>query len=116
MQITFCPVRGLPGQPETVLSVSGDVLTCDGIAYDLSTVPEGGCALPEGVHPFQGPILREDATLKVTLRVVLGDDAMPEQPGDAAFWTLNANEGAVAIPALRLTDAGAEHDSPEETE
>jgi hypothetical protein len=50
---------GLPGDAETEASVAGDVLTVDGHAYDLSAVPEGGEAMPQGLqHPFIGPITR----------------------------------------------------------
>lgn len=39
MKLTLSPVRGLPGAPETTLSVAGDVLTVDGTPYDLSPIP-----------------------------------------------------------------------------
>ena len=102
MQITLSPSRGLPGQPETVLSVAGDGLTVDGTVYDLSAVPEGGLAIPEGTHPFIGPITREGGEIRCTLRVVLGDDAAPDQPQDPACWTLRVAAGPVAIPTSRI--------------
>jgi len=82
MQITLSPCRGLPGQPETALSVAGDTLSVDGVAYDLSPVPEGGLADPVGEHPFVGAITRENGEIRCTVRVVLGDEALPEQPID----------------------------------
>ena len=56
MQITLSPCRGLPGQPETALSVAGDVLSVDGNAFDLSGLAEGDVATPLGEHPFIGTI------------------------------------------------------------
>lgn len=99
MQLILSPVRGLPGQPETVLSVAGDVLHVDGQAYDLSPVPEGGLAEPGGAHPFIGPITREGGTLHATVRVLLGDSATPDQPGSP--WPVSVADGPVPIPASR---------------
>ena len=102
MKITLSPMRGLPGQPETEITVSGDTITVDGTPYDLSAVPEGGEATPQGEdHPFAGKITRQGGVLHVTVRVVLGDDALPDQPADPAHWVIPDAEGAVTIPALR---------------
>ena len=102
MHITLSPCRGLPGAPETVLSVAGDVLTVDGVAYELSGVPEGGLATPEGVHPFVGTITREGGVIACTLRVILGDTAAPDQP--ERLWSVTATAGAIAIPAARIEE------------
>lgn len=100
MHITLSPTRGLPGDPETVLAVSGDILTVDGVAYNLSAIPEGGEAIPEGAdHPFVGTITRAGGTVHCTLRVHLGDDAAPDQP--TSPWTTIVARGPVTIPALR---------------
>lgn len=101
MNLILSPIRGLPGQPETVLSVAGDVLTCDGVAYDLSPVPEGGRGVPDaaGGHPFLGPILRSGGTLCATVRVVLGDDAHPVQPLEG--WQVSVSAGGVPLPVRR---------------
>ena len=102
MHLVLSPVRGLPGQAETTLSVSGDVLTCDGVAFDLAAVPEGGSATPLGdAHPFLGPITRVGGTIHATIRVFLGDDALPEQPRCPHLWTLDAADGPVGLPVLR---------------
>ena len=107
MKITLSPMRGLPGQPATKLHVAGDVLTIDGTPYDLSSVPEGG----EGEwpdSPITGKITRQDGTLHVTVRVVLGDDAESNQPTDPAHWVIENASGDVAIPALRKPEPEAE--------
>lgn len=93
---------GLPGQPETMLSLAGDMLTVDGVPYDLSSVPEGGEAVPEGTdHPFVDTITRQDGVIYATVRVRLGDTAADHQPVDPAHWQIEAGEGPVEIPALR---------------
>lgn len=102
MKLTLSPMRGLPGQPETAISVSGETITVDGTPYDLSAVPEGGEATAQGdEHPFVGPITRAGGEIVCTVRVVLGDDAAPDQPTDPAVWTVRATDGPVAIPSVR---------------
>lgn len=103
MHLTLSPIRGLPGQAETILSVSGDVLTIDGVAVDFAElVPAGGEFHPDpGDHPFIGSIIRVNSDIHATVRVVLGDDAEPHQPTDPEHWIVAVTEGPVAIPALR---------------
>ena len=100
MKLTLSPMRGLPGQAETTLSVAGDVLTVDGVDYDLSPVPEGGEATADE-GPFVGPIRRVAGQIEATVQVILGDDAAGVQSADLADWTLTVASGAVAIPAAR---------------
>lgn len=99
MDLTLTPQMGLPGQPETSLSVMGDVLTVDDIAYDFSSVPEGGEAQPEEAHPFAGPITRQGGVLRALVVVRLGPDAADDQPDSP--WTVTATGGPVTIPAAR---------------
>ena len=104
MHITLSPTRGLPGQPETTIIVSGDVITIDGTAYDLSAVPEGGEATPEGDgHPFCGRITRQDGVINATVRVRLDDTAFNYQPVDPTHWVVPNASGPVIIPAIRKT-------------
>lgn len=102
MQITLTPLRGFPGQPDTAIVVLGDTLIVDGSLYDLSQVPEAGEADATGEHPFVGPIQRKSGVIHCTLRVVLGDDAVPEQPGSP--WTVSVADGPVTIPAIRIEE------------
>ncbi|PWE26519.1 hypothetical protein C4N9_21600, partial [Pararhodobacter marinus] len=100
MHLILSAVRGLPGQAETALSVAGDVLTIDGVAYDLGPVPEGGRATPApGDHPFIGLITREGGEIHATVRVMLDDTAAPDQP--ASPWAVTVTSGPVTIPADR---------------
>jgi len=101
MKLTLSPMRGLPGQPETEIAVSGDTITVDGTPYDLSAVPEGGEATPAGEHPFEGPITRAGGEIVCKVRVGLGDDAADHQPVDPGRWTFTVTDGPVVIPAER---------------
>ena len=101
MKLILSPTRGLPGQPETEITVSGDTITVDGVPYDLSAVPEGGEAIPQGEdHPFVGKITRRGGVIACTIRVTLDDTAAPDQPTDPDHWQIDAS-GSVDIPALR---------------
>lgn len=109
MKIILSRTFGFPGQAETVLSVSGDTITVDGIDYDLSAVSEGGEAIPEGDdHPFTGKITRQDGILTCTVSVILGPDAADNQPADLAHRTVTVTSGPVAIPAIRKSVEAAE--------
>ncbi|UWQ77390.1 hypothetical protein [Leisingera sp. M658] len=101
MKVTCICMAGLPGQPETSASVSGDVITVDGVPYDLSAVPDGGFAEPEGEnHPFIGRIERIDGGLHVRLRWIYSDaTAEPHQPAvQPAFLAII---GPVPDPIVR---------------
>jgi hypothetical protein len=100
MQITLSPCRGLPGQAETSLSVSGDVLSVDGIAFDLSKLVEGDEATPLGDQPFIGTITRIDGEIHCGLTVMLGDDAEPNQPDSPCI--VAAIDGPIPVPAARI--------------
>jgi hypothetical protein len=102
MNITLIPQFG---RPDTQITVAGDVITIDGVAYDLSPVPEGGEAWPQGAHPFIGPITRTGGVINATLLVHLGDAAADDQPGSP--WVIEAASGEVPIPAARKPDPEA---------
>ena len=106
MKITLHPIAGLPGAADDAVSVAGDVLTVNGTAYDLSTVPEGGEAMPEGDHPFIGPITRKDGELHLGLRLVYDrGTALPDQPVDPDHWRVTLTSGALPDPIARKTEA-----------
>ena len=108
MNLTLSPVRGLPGQPETQISVAGETLSVDGVVHDLSMIPEGGRFVPDpGDHPFLGSIRRDGGVLRLTLRVCLDDRAMADQPQDPAHWTLIGAEGPVDLPIHRREEPSA---------
>ena len=102
MRLTISPIAGLPGQPETAASVSGNVLTVDGISYDLSPVPEGGEATPEGEeHPFTGAITRRVGEIAAAIRWVYGKDADRDQPIDPSHWIVTVVDGPVPSPVVK---------------
>lgn len=100
MHLTLSPQAGLPGQPETLIHVAGDVITIDGTPYDLSAVPEGGEGWPDE-GPFIGPITRTDGIIHATIIARLGDTAAPEQGGP---WVIEGAQGDVTIPAARIEE------------
>ena len=100
MHLILTPQAGLPGQPETTLSVVGDTLTRDGTQWNLQDIPEGG----EGVFddadsPFIGPIRRIGGKIHATVLVRLGDTAADDQPDSP--WVIPNASGTVTIPAAR---------------
>ncbi|MGR3463614.1 hypothetical protein [Limimaricola sp.] len=112
MKLTLSPVAGLPGVSETAASVAGDVLTVDGTPYDLSAVPEGGEATPEGAdHPFIGTITRVGGEIHATIRWAYGDDADHDQPTDSAHWQVIVTAGPVPSPMVK-TPASAPEEQP----
>lgn len=108
MNLTLSPQRGLLGQPDTTLTVSGDTIIVDGTTFDLSAVPEGGEATAEGAHPFTGTITRLGGVIHATVRIRLGGMAERDQPGDAAHWILEGAEGPVELPIIRIPEPEAE--------
>ncbi|MEP0147067.1 hypothetical protein [Pseudophaeobacter sp.] len=100
MKITCLCIAGLPGQPETTASVNGDIVTVDGVVFDLSSVPEGGFAEPQGGHPFAGRIERTGGVLHLALRWHYdAATAEPIQPTAAPVMSVVA--GAVPDPIIR---------------
>lgn len=99
MKLEFSLTQGLPGQAETEINVMGDTITIDGVAYDLSPVPEGGQAIPEGESPFIGKITRQGGNIACTVLVRLGPDAAPDQ-GTEPLIIENAS-GDLALPVKR---------------
>lgn len=95
MHLTLTPQMGLPGQPEMTIHVAGDTIMLDGVAYDLSAVPEGGEGWPEDVTSLVGPIRRISGILHVTVVARLGDDSAADQGGP---WVLENAKGAITIP------------------
>ena len=104
MNLTLSPQRGLFGQLETTISVSGDTIIVDGTTFDLSAVPDGGEATPEGVHPFVGTITRQGGVIHATVRIRLDGTAEREQPSDPAHWILEGAEGPVELPIIRIPE------------
>lgn len=112
MKITLHMQAGLPGDPETTASVAGDILTVDGVAYDLSTVPEGGQAVPEGESPFVGAITRDGGEIHAA--ILWRYDAATAEPNQGAELPVaTITSGDVPDPVLRKPEP---EPAPEEGE
>lgn len=102
MIITISPTGAVPGHPETHLFVAGDTITVDGIAYDLSAVPEGGQAMPGGGNPFIGVITRIGGEIICTINCIYdAATADPIQPAPGAHWVVDVSDGPVTLPIIR---------------
>lgn len=100
MNLSFHLQAGLPGQAETQASVSGDILTVDGVAYDLGSVPDGGDATPAGTHPFVGQISRAGGVIHAAVRWVY-DTATAEPAQGATVPSASVTSGTVPDPVQR---------------
>lgn len=92
MQLILSPQR----RDDTLeASVSGEVLTLNGTAFDLSAVTEGGTLNVPGCDWIAGPVTRVGGDIIVELIVPHGPDAPPEtrSPDPVAVAT-----GAVDLP------------------
>ncbi|MEN9062831.1 hypothetical protein [Ponticoccus litoralis] len=104
MKITAHLQAALPGVPETIASVSGDALTVDGTVYDLSAVPEGGEAWPEGDHPFSGPITRTGGEIACAVAWAY-DPATAEDHQGPTHPVMTIASGPVPDPVTRKQEA-----------
>jgi hypothetical protein len=100
MKITTSPQSGFPSVPETTASVAGDVVTVNGIAYDMSAVPEGGEATPTGEHPFIGTITRTGGEISASIRWEYGHGAASDQPTDPEHYVISVADGPVPSPIV----------------
>jgi len=101
MRITTNLIAVPPDQTETTASVSGEVITVDGTAYDLSSVPEEGLAQPHGDHPFVGPITRTEGVIYVAVKwQYKTETSEADQPKSPPVFELT--EGEVPDPVKRL--------------
>ena len=95
MKITFSPMRR---DDRLTVSRSGDTLTINGEAFDLSVVPDGATLPADAISSewFGGPVERIDGDLNVTLILPHGANA-PQETRHAAPITLTG-DGPVDIP------------------
>lgn len=100
MRVKICPIANVPGQPETVVNVQGDVIAVDGARYDLSAINDGDEATPQGDHPFFGPITRRDGEIHCTIfwhyDPATAAAAQPEE-----MPVIHVSEGNLVDPILR---------------
>jgi len=92
MKIILSPVAS---NKTTTVSLSGMVLTIDGVEYDLSIIPEGGQAEASEDSPFIGTVTRDLVTIRYEY------DSMKAEPDQSKDWddyTFEITEGEVPCP------------------
>ena len=92
MKISLSPVAS---NKTTSVSVSGLVLTIDGIEYDLSIIPEGGQAEASEDSPFIGTVTRDSVTIRYEYESA---KAEPAQSTSWDYWTFFVESGDVPCP------------------
>ncbi|UWQ27291.1 hypothetical protein [Leisingera sp. M523] len=88
-------------ETETTASVAGDVFTWSGNEFDLSSIPEGGRALPIGDHPFCGEITRQNGVLSFAVEWFYNEESAAASQG-AEPPVLTVTGGPVPDPVIRL--------------
>ena len=78
MKIILSPVAS---NKTTTVSLSGLVLTIDGVEYDLSIIPEGGQAEASEGSPFIGTVTRDSVTIRYEY------ESLKAEPNQSANWT-----------------------------
>ena len=106
MKITIHPVAGLPGQSETVASVSGDTLTVDGVEYALGALQEGDEGTLEGDTPFVGPVTREGG--QIACGIIWRYDLATAEPVQPAVTPVSSL--SLLAPSLIPSPGGLQND------
>lgn len=99
MKIKLSPVRMDVGLSA---SVSGDVLTVNGIAIDLSPLEEGSMLPSSAIDSpwVSGDITRTDGVISLTLNLPHGANAPYETRFPAAYTVpITVTEGPIPLPA-----------------
>lgn len=106
MIVTIRPIANLPGQPDDEVSVAGDVLTVNGVEYDMSPLQEGDEARferetdDEPECPIAGHVRRLGGEIHLHLQFRYATStAMPDQPQELA--TVSIASGPLPDPVLR---------------
>ncbi|MDH4541082.1 MULTISPECIES: hypothetical protein [Sulfitobacter] len=115
MKLTLLTQGCAIDQEETTASVSGDVITVDGVEYDLSPVPEGGEAKPDGESPFRGKITRKDGVIHANI-LWRFDTTTAEPDQGTELPVVQITSGDVPDPIARLPEPEPEDPQAEEGE
>lgn len=116
-EITVMPVAAIYAPPtppaasepldDTVVGAGASVFV-NGVEFDLSTIPDGGEGVPEGEHPFVGPILRVGDVLRYKL-LVRYDARTAAAIQTRTNWTVTLQDEVMADlfdrrPSVTITD------------
>lgn len=97
MRVILSPVAS---NKTTSVSITGFVITIDGIQYDLSAIPEGGQAEASEDSPFIGILTRDQATVRYEYE---SQAAEPNQSTDWGDYTFDTTEGEALYPIVWKT-------------
>lgn len=99
MRITLSPVRM---DVQLAASLTGDVLTLNGEAFDFSPIPEGAVLDMEAVNSMwiAGPVSRVDGELHLTLRLPYG--AVPVDVATFPEVLVVTSDGPIPLPTPPL--------------
>ena len=92
MRVILSPVAS---NKTTTVSLSGLVLTIDGVEYGLSIIPEGGQAEASEGSPFIGTVTRESVTIRYEYDSIRAE---PNQSTDWTDYTFEVVQGEVPCP------------------
>lgn len=106
MKIKLSPTRS--DMPPLIASVNGDVITVNGVKYDLSQLNVGD-ELPVS-EPFIGSIIRdENSVIHLTLALPHGDNAPTDTLFPSAFDNaIDITNGDVPVPPYNI-EVSREH-------
>ena len=90
MKINLSPIAA---NKTTTVSISGLILTVDGVDYDLSVIPVGGQA--DGEAPFIGVVTRDECTIQYFYDSSLAE---PNQSTDINDYVFDVVDGEVPCP------------------
>lgn len=100
MHIFFAPQRRDGGA--LAASRQGDVLTLDGDALDLSSIPEGATLPAYVVHPMLGEVSRIDGELHIQLLLPYGPTPEPWQTHPEPM--IVADDGPIDVPCDTIVE------------
>lgn len=101
MKLRLELIAGTHDRAETVANVTGDIITVNGVSYDLSATPEGDEAYPEGEHPFKGPIRRVSGQIEAAI-FWFYDDRSAEPVQSSTPVEITILSGEIPDPVTRL--------------
>jgi hypothetical protein len=94
MKIILSPIAS---NKTTNVVVDHTTIIIDGVAIDLSVIPENGYAEPNEDGPFINNITRDTATIKYFYNSA---EAESYQPTDGASYTFDIESGPVPCPII----------------
>lgn len=95
MVLMIIKLSPIASNKTTTVSLSGLVLTIDGVPYDMSVIPAGGQA--EADAPFVGIVTRDEVTIQYHYDSQLAE---PNQSTNITDYTFDVIDGDVPSPIV----------------